>query len=131
MKKNLTPTSGHKKWLKEVAKYYEVTESEIINGSRKPDAVVARQTFYWLCWRDGIDSSKLSVHLGKDRSTVTSIMNQGWKHRERNIENQIYEKVTSKKNLSKEKREVKASEGGLCSNVEVSGRLVFVSTNKK
>lgn len=128
MRKDFNPTSSYKIWLKEAAKHYEVNQAEITGGCRKPDVVIARQTFYWLCWRDGINLAKLSTHLGKDRTTVSAIMNQSWKHRERNIENQIYEKITTKKNLSQKKEEVRTGEGKFCSNVGVAGRLVFIST---
>lgn len=128
MKKDFNPVSGYKTWLKEVAKYYEVSEIEITSSCRKPEVVIARQTFYWLCWKDGINLPELSRRLGKDRSTVGATMNQGYKNRQRAIENRIYEKVISQKDLAKKKRETKTGEGRIGENVEVSGRLVFVPT---
>lgn len=128
MKKDFKPLSRYKIWLKEAAKHYEVSESAIVSGSRIPDVVIARQTFYWLCWRDSINLPSLSRHLGKDRSTVGATMNQSWKNRERNIENQIYEKITSKKDLPKKKTSTTSPVSRKCSNVAISGRLVFVST---
>jgi chromosomal replication initiation ATPase DnaA len=125
MKRDFSPTTGYKTWLREVANHYEVKQSEITGSSRKPEVVVARQTFLWLCWRDGIKLPALSRKLGKDRSTFDAIMNQGHKNRERNIENQLYEKVTTQKDLAKTKRETKAGERGVRENVEISGRLVF------
>lgn len=122
-----TPTINYKTWLTEVAKYYEVSEEDILGGSKKRDLVSARQTFYWLCWRDKIHLAKLSLALGKDRTTVGAIMNHGWKNRQRNVENKIYEKISTKKDLTKKKRETITGEAGFCSNVEISGRLVFIT----
>lgn len=128
MKTNFNVLSRYKIWLKQTAKHYKVTESEIVRGCRKPEVITARQTFYWLCWRDRINLTRLSTRLGKDRTTVMATMNQGWKNRERNVENKIYEKITSKKSISKKEAEVITGEGVLCSNVAISGRLVFIST---
>ena len=130
MKRDFSPTSGYKTWLKEVAKYYEVSQQEITGSSRKPEVVVARQTFLWLCWKDGIKLPALSRKLGKDRSTVDAIMNQGHKNRERAVENLIYEKVTTQKDLAKKKREAKTKEGRIGENVGLSGKLVFLTAPK-
>ena len=109
----------YKIWLKESARYYEVSEKEIINGCKKPDVVVARQTFYWLCWRDNINLPNLSRELGKDRTSICATMNQTWKRRDRDTENHIYEKITAKENLSKRTEEVRTDKEKFCYNVAV------------
>lgn len=92
-------------WLQEVSEHYDIEKSVIISRCHKPNSVTARQTFYWLCWRDKINLYALSLHIGKSRTTVISTMNQGMKNREQNIEKLIYEKVTSQER----KQRVKAT----------------------
>lgn len=85
----------YKIWLQEVSVHYDVKKEDIITRVQKPEVVVARQTFYWLCWKDKINLYQLAIHLGKDRTTVVATMNQGSHNREKDTEKFLYEKVTS------------------------------------
>ena len=62
---------NYKKWLTATAQYYGIPENKII-GKGKGNASIssARSTFYYLCFRDGINLYRLSEMLGKDRSGV-------------------------------------------------------------
>lgn len=130
-KKSITPIEDHKLWLTEVANHYGVSEENIINGDKEMNSIVARQTFYWLCWRDKINVARLSEHIGKHRTTIACTMNQGWKHRQRDVENKIYEKITLKKALIKKEEEDKRRQRGFCNNVAITGRLVFTTSSKR
>ncbi len=95
-KKVYTPLEKYKVWLTECSKYFQVSEEHIINGFTRKDVVGARHTFYWLCWRDNINLPNLSRLLGKHRSTIASTMNNSYQHRDRRVEDSIYEKITTK-----------------------------------
>lgn len=66
-----TPVSRHKLWLRRTARFFEVPQGRIVKGSYKDiPTCKARQTFYWLCFRDRIDLYQLSKALGKDRTSI-------------------------------------------------------------
>lgn len=55
--------------------YWKVSTDEILNTRIHKDHVVkARQTFYWLCFKQGLDIYRLSVNLGRHRSTILNSM---------------------------------------------------------
>lgn len=62
---------NYKKWLTATAQYYGVTEESILRrGGKNP----ARKTFYYLCYKDGINLYRLSEALGKERTSVLGNM---------------------------------------------------------
>jgi hypothetical protein len=79
-------------WLSRTSMYFGVEENEITKrgGSTKFFIAEARQTFYWLCWRDKIDLYRLSEHLGKHRTTVVTTMNKSFKRRNKEAEENIW-----------------------------------------
>lgn len=83
------------KWLNKTAEFYEVEPRDIISASRIPQVCIARQTFYWLCSRDGINLSRLSVALGKNRTTVVSNMNKSSHLRDVTAEKIIYNEANT------------------------------------
>lgn len=68
----------HKKWLKATAKYFDTSEEDILDGYNKRNKVVvkARITFYYLCFKAGIDLYRLSETIGKHRVTVAAAVNR-------------------------------------------------------
>lgn len=108
-----TPLERHEVWLKEVALHYGVHEGDITarrKGCALPEVAVARQTFYWLCWRDRINLPRLSVHLGKHRSLIGSSMAKGLHNRQKHVEDIIYEEVTTKERKLKAQKDTSLPE---------------------
>ena len=65
----------YKKWLEASALYFGVKEEDILRkGSRTPLINKARKTFYYLCFRDGINLYQLGLDLGRHRTSITSTM---------------------------------------------------------
>ena len=66
---------NHEKWLEATAHYFDISPDEIINGKNRSHIVSrARKSFYYLCFRDGIDLYRLSQQLGKHRTTIINCM---------------------------------------------------------
>lgn len=98
----------YKIWLGEVCKHFEVSEEEVVaKQCLKPDVVSARHTFYWLCWKDRINLYRLSEHLGKNRSTISATISRAMHLRNKNVENLIYEKITSQERKEDSEKEIR------------------------
>ena len=63
-------------WLKQTAKYYKITQKEVYNGDTSSRA---KSTFYWLIFKAGIDLYKVSVSIGKGKSTIATYINNNVK----------------------------------------------------
>lgn len=66
----MSPVSNYKKWLAVTAAYWGIPKDAVLIRKHNQYIVNARQTFYTLCLRDKIDLYALSLHLGKERTTV-------------------------------------------------------------
>lgn len=67
--------NDYKKWLEATAQYYGVTEEGILQRGKKNDLLCrARKTFYYLCFKDGLDLYRLSEALGRPRTNVIKNM---------------------------------------------------------
>jgi hypothetical protein len=65
-------------WLREVAKYYKVTQKEVLLPSKIN--IRAKSTLYWILFKEGIDLYTASVQMGKNRTTIIKfIKNSGVK----------------------------------------------------
>jgi len=65
-------------WLREVAKYYNITQKEVLLPSKVNSR--AKSTFYWILFKEAIDLYTTSVQIGKDRTTIVKfIKNSGVK----------------------------------------------------
>lgn len=88
----MTTVTNYKKWLRLVSLHYDIPEEILISKGKKNRYVqIAKQTFYYLCFKDGIDLYHLSTRLGHHRTTALSNIKNS-KHYEREIINQLYER---------------------------------------
>lgn len=93
-------------WLDLTAEHYDLSPEVIMSQSRLHDVCVARQTFYWVCSRDGINLQNLATSCGRNRTTIMSSMKHNKHLRDAVSERVIYAKKNAVKEWTNASKEI-------------------------
>ena len=87
---------AYKHWLKEVAKYYKISQADVIGSKR--EYTNAKSTYYFLLLRLGYDLYEVSIKLGKSRTTIATFINNSLNERSKSSRDREAEDYLLNKN---------------------------------